>query len=202
MKLPYTRREFAKLALTALPTVGLFFAGRSLRAADPVAKPPGKPNSKFAGVQVGLNVPYSFGGRTMAAEEILKNCQELNLSAVELRAQPVEGFLGLPPILVATRIGTSNARTAPDNNTVKIREWRRTVSMDRVREFRRIFEDGGVNIEILKVDDITKMTDEEIDYNFAMAKALGARAISTEIPRTDKDVPEEIAALRSQYEES
>lgn len=195
MKLPYTRREFAKLALTALPTVGLFFAGRSLRAADPVAKPPGKPNSKFAGVQVGLNVPYSFGGRTMAAEEILKNCQELNLSAVELRAQPVEGFLGLPPILVATRIGTSNARTAPDNNTVKIREWRRTVSMDRVREFRRIFEDGGVNIEILKVDDITKMTDEEIDYNFAMAKALGARAISTEIPRTDKEVPEEIARV-------
>ena len=195
MKLPSTRREFAKFALTAVPAIGLLSASRSLRAADAAAKPPGKPNSKFAGVQVGLNVPYSFGGRTMAGEEVLKNCQQLNLSAVELRAQPVEGFLGLPPILVATRIGSSKAGAAPDNNTMKIREWRRTVSMDRVKDFRRLFEDGGVKIEILKVDDITKMSDDEIDYNFTMAKTLGARAIATEIPRTDKTVPEEIARV-------
>ena len=195
MKSPYTRREFAKLALTALPAISLLSAGRSLRAADTAAKPLGKPDSKFAGVQVGLNVPYSFGGRTMAGEEVLKNCQELNVSAVELRAQPVELFLGLPPIMVATRTGTSKAGAALDNNTLKIRDWRRTVSMDRVTEFRRMFEDGGVKIEILKVDDITKMSDEEIDYNFAMAKALGARAISTEIPRTDQDAPAEIARV-------
>ena len=86
----FTRREFTKLALTALPAAGMFSALNPLRA----AAGGGKPNSRVAGVHIGLNVPYSFGGRTMAGDEILKNCRELNLSAVELRAQPVELFMG------------------------------------------------------------------------------------------------------------
>jgi len=187
MNSPYTRRDFTKLALAALPAAGLLSLPGSLRAADAQAKPAGKPNSRVNGVHIGLNVPYSFGGRTMAGEEILKNCQELNLSAVELRTQPVEGFLGLPAIMVATKTGSSKAGAAPDNNTMKLRAWRRSVSMDRVKDFRRMFEDGGVMIEIVKVDGIFNMTDEEIDYIFTMAKTLGARALSTEIARTDKE---------------
>lgn len=191
MPSPYTRRDFTKLALVAIPTAGLLSVVNPLRAADKAAKPPGKPNSKVAGVQIGLNVPYSFGGRTMPGDEILKNCQELNLSAVELRMQPVEAFLGLPAIVGATKAGTpkaAKAGDAPDNNTTKIREWRRTVSMDRVKEFRRMYDDGGVKIEILKVDGIFAMTPEELDYSFTMAKTLGARAISTEISKNDEDV--------------
>jgi sugar phosphate isomerase/epimerase len=190
----YTRREFTKLALLAVPAAGLWSATGQLRAAETPAK---LPNSKINGVQIGLNVPYSFGGRTMPGEEILKNLQELNVSAVELRAQPVEGFLGLPATMVATKTGVSPAGAA-DLNTMKMREWRRTVSMDRVKDFRKMFEDGGVKIEILKVDNITKMSDEEIDYSFAMAKTLGARAISTEIPRTDKDSAEERAKVAAE----
>ena len=187
----YTRRDFTKLALAALPAAGFFSATGSLRAADATAKPMGKPNSRVAGVHIGLNVPYSFGGRTMPGDEILKNCQELNLSAVELRAQPVEAFLGMPAIVGATKAGTPKAAktgAAPDNNTEKIREWRRSVSMDRVKEFRRMYDDGGVKIEILKVDGIFAMTPEELDYSFTMAKTLGARAISTEISKSDEDV--------------
>ena len=59
MNSPLTRREFAKLALGA----GLCSAAAPLRAA-------GKPNSKFAGVQIGMNVPYSFGGKAMNADEV------------------------------------------------------------------------------------------------------------------------------------
>src|SRR5437870_1211296 len=91
---PYTRREFARLSLAAWPATGLLSVLNRLGAAETPAKP-GKPNSKFAGVQIGLNVPYSFGNNGMSGDEILKNCVQLGFSAVELRTQPVEGFLGV-----------------------------------------------------------------------------------------------------------
>src|SRR6185295_5214810 len=92
----YTRREFAKLSLAALAGTGLFPALSRLSAAEPPAKLPGKPNSKVAGVQLGLNVPYSFSSPAMSGDDVLKNCLQLGLSAVELRTQPVEAFLGVP----------------------------------------------------------------------------------------------------------
>ena len=93
---PHTRREFAKLSLAALAGVGLMPVLNRLSAAETPAKPPGKPNSKVAGVQIGLNVPYSFASPQMSGDDILKNCLQLGLSAVELRTQPVEAFLGVP----------------------------------------------------------------------------------------------------------
>src|SRR5215813_15252964 len=93
---PCTRREFAKWSLAALPGVGWLSALNRL-GAEPL---PGRPNSKFAGVQVGLNVPYSFASASMSGDDILKNCVQLGLSAVELRAQPVEAFLGVPADLI------------------------------------------------------------------------------------------------------
>jgi sugar phosphate isomerase/epimerase len=188
MPTSYTRRDFTKLALAALPAAGFLSATGSLRAAD--MNTGGKPNSRVNGVLIGLNVPYSFGGRTMAGDEVLKNCRELNISGVELRAQPVEAFLGLPAIVTATDGGAKKAGKkgeATDNNTAKIREWRKTASMDKVKEFRRMYDDGGVKIDILKVDGIFTLTPEELDYFFTMAKTLGARAISTEISKS-KDI--------------
>jgi sugar phosphate isomerase/epimerase len=45
-----------------------------------------------------------------------------------------------------------------------------------------------VLIEILKVDGIFNMSDAELDYVFTLAKALGGRAISTEITKRDEDL--------------
>jgi len=164
--LPLTRRDFAKRSLAALPAFGLFFTLSRLGAAET-----SRPNSKFAGVQVGLNVPYSFSNATMSGDDILKNCVQLGLSAVELRTQPVEAFLG-----------------APKEKGADIAAWRKSVSIDRVKEFRKKYEDAGVLIEIVKVDGIFKMSDDELDYVFALAKALGGRAISTEISNKDTDL--------------
>ena len=180
MKSSYTRRDFTKLALSALPAAGLWSSGNALLGADS-AGAAAKPNSKVAGVQIGLNVPYSFSNPTMSGDDIIKGCQHLNVSAVELRAQPVEAFLGLPAILVATKGGGG------EGNAEKVRQWRQSVSMDRVKDFRKKFEDAGIRPEILKVDGIFKMTPAELDYSFLMAKALGARAISTEISKSDDD---------------
>ena len=171
----HTRREFTKLALAALPGASLLSAASRLRAAET----PARPNSKVAGVQIGLNVPYSFANATMSGDDILKNCVQLGLSGVELRTQPVEAFLGIPAF--------DPAKTKPEN-AEELRQWRKSVSMDRVKEFRTKYETAGVLIEIVKVDGISKMSDDEIDYAFALAKALGGRAISTEIMHSEDEL--------------
>ena len=55
-----TRREFNKLALTALPAMGLTVSSFA------------KPNSKFGGVQIGIIAPYSFRGLPSGADDLLK----------------------------------------------------------------------------------------------------------------------------------
>src|SRR5215467_5499409 len=80
-----TRRDLGKLALAALP------ASRLLA----------KTNSKFGGVQIGINAPYSFHGQFNSGDQCLDAIVKLNLSSVELRAQPIEQFMGAPAKLVA-----------------------------------------------------------------------------------------------------
>ena len=144
----YTRRELGKLVLASVPFAAL--------------QPRAKPDSKFAGVQVGMNVPYNFGSRDLSGDETLNRCVQLGVSAVELRSQPVEAFLGAP------------ARE-------QLRAWRASAPMDKVALFRKKYEDAGVRIEIVKFDNFYAFADEELDYAFNLAKALGAHAISCEI---------------------
>lgn len=164
-----SRREFIKLSLLALSGASVGPLAGRLGAAELIAKAAAKPDSKVAGVQLGLNVPYSFAKPDMSGDDILKNCLQLDVSAVELRTQPVEAFLGAP-----TGAGPLAA-------------WRKSASLERVAEFRKRFETAGVLIEIVKVDGIFKMSDEELDYAFTLAKALGGRAISTEISHQDEE---------------
>jgi sugar phosphate isomerase/epimerase len=178
----HTRREFTKLALAALPAAGLLSSVSRLSAAEVTAKP----NSKVAGVQLGINVPYSFGNPTMSGDEILNKCVQLGMSAVELRTQPVEAFLGLPAELASAKKGEDKSIT--DARAGKLSDWRKGVSMDRVKEFRSKYESAGVLIEIVKVDGLFKMTDDELDYSFALAKALGGRAISSEISHAEAEL--------------
>lgn len=163
----YTRRELGKLALSIVPVSLL-------------PKLMTKPNSKWAGVQVGMNVPYNFGGRTMDVDEIIERCVRLGVSAVELRSQPVEAFLGSPDKSVYPAPASEQSaaqKAAPE----VVRKWRVSAPMSKVKEFRQKFDSAGVLIEIMKVDDIYVRTDDELDYFFTLAKTLGARAISCEI---------------------
>ncbi len=179
----YTRRDFTKLALAALPVAGLLASANPLRA----AADKGKPNSKVNGVHIGLNVPYSFGNPSMSGDEVLANCVQLGLSAVELRAQPVELFLGAPANLVGAKNAVA-AGGAAQNNAELLRNWRASAAPDRAKAFRRKYEEAGVFVEVLKLDNIFKISDAELDYGFALAKAVGARAISSEISKVDEDM--------------
>jgi sugar phosphate isomerase/epimerase len=169
-----TRRDFTKLALAALP--GTTF----LRAAN------AKPNSKYAGVQIGINAPYSFGSPTMSADETLKNILELGLSGVELRTQPVEMALGLDKSLIEKPKKGDKVDTK--GNAEKLREWRKSVSMDKVNEFRAKWEAAGVLIEVVKVDNLFKLSDDELDYAFTLVKTLGGRAMSSEISHEESEL--------------
>ncbi len=182
---PYTRREFSKMALLALPTAKLFSAVRSLGAAEPVAR--------FAGVSIGLNVPYSFGSNAMSGDDVLKACAQLGVGAVELRSQPVEASLGAPVAPAgAGRGADSTARAAAQaqtrNYAEQLKAWRATAAPDGAKAFRKKYEDAGVLIEIVKFDNIYTMTDAELDFAFTLAKTLGARAISCEISAKDDDL--------------
>jgi hypothetical protein len=71
-----TRRDLGRMALAAAVVSKTFAAP--------------KPNSNFGGVQVGANVPYSFHNMSGTADKILEYMNQINLSAAELRLQPVE----------------------------------------------------------------------------------------------------------------
>ena len=181
-----TRRQFAKLALAALPASGLFGSAGRLCAQEG-RQPRARPDSKVAGVQIGLNVPYSFGNLQMDGPEILERCIRLGVSGLELRTQPVEAFLGAPGHLVGAKALVAAAAGAQSVDD-QMRRWRLSAPTGRIPEFRRTYESAGVLIEIVKVDGIFKMSDEELDYVFELAKALGARAVSTEISKDESDL--------------
>jgi sugar phosphate isomerase/epimerase len=117
-----------------------------------------KPNSNFGGVQIGV-ITYSFRSMPGSAEDILKYLLECGISSVELMGDPAERYAGIN------------------------RENRLTASMDKFIELRKMYNDAGVNIHIVKFGNIgdAKMADDEIEYYFKVAKALGAKGITREI---------------------
>jgi sugar phosphate isomerase/epimerase len=212
----YTRRKLGRLA-----TGGLLLPS-ALRSA-----PSTTPNSKWAGVQVGLNVPYSFGTRTaMNAEDVLETCIQFGVSGVELRAQPIEKSMGLPEKIVlgpapvdyaavytpfgdvpgmpehgggrrpaspgapagaSVAVGANGPASTPEGlasyraAAAELRQWRAGASMSKAKDIRRKYQNAGVEIDIVKFDGLCDLPDDELDYAFTLAKALGARAISGEL---------------------
>ena len=123
------------------------------------AAPAVKPDSKFNGVQIGT-ITYSYRSLSGTAEDILKHVTKCGISSIELMGGPVEQF----------------ARTASGGR-------RGSVSMDKVRELRKMYNDAGVNIHIVKFGNIGDggMSDAQIESYFNIAKALGAKGITREI---------------------
>lgn len=125
------------------------------------------PNSKFHGVQIGV-ITYSYRSLPSRAEDLLKYLLQSGLSSVELMGGPAEEF----------------ARAATSGNDGKsLGEWRLSASMEGFQALRKMYNDAGVNIHIVKFGDIGNpgMADEQIEYYFRVAKALGARGITREL---------------------
>src|SRR4029077_10859881 len=125
-----TRRELGKLALT-VPAAGLF--AKDLFGAA-------KPNSTFAGVTVGMNVPYNFGTRTMPVDEVIGKTTELNVSAVELRSQPIELLMGAPMTVLEPGRDKDAQKKAVDD----LRTWRLKTKPSDAAKAKQQFDAAGI----------------------------------------------------------
>ena len=174
----FSRRSFISTA--ALASAGLAFAPRTFAAAK------GKPNSKFGGVQIGA-ITYSWRSMPSTAEDILKYCVEAGISSIELMGNVAEEFAGIPagaqrPPRDSQLSDNEKAefQKKVDAATKAQRDWRISVSMDKYKALRKMYDKAGVGIHIVKFAPAA-WSDEEIDYAFKAAKILGAKGITNEI---------------------
>ena len=143
-----------------------------------------KPNSNFNGVQIGA-ITYSYRGMPGTAEDLLKYLVQCGLSSVELMGDAAENFAGMPkgPGRSRRRGMTDEQRKAQQKAQEDQLKWRLSVSMNKYKALRKLYNEAGVNIHIVKFGSIgnANMSDGEIDYYFKVAKALGAKGITREI---------------------
>lgn len=62
----------------------------------------------------------------------------------------------------------------------EMKEWRLSLPISKFEEVRRMFDNAGIKIHIVKFSP-ARWSDEEIDYAFKAAKALGAKGVTEEI---------------------
>ena len=165
-----TRRDLAKLVLS-VPAAGLL--SKDAIAAMLAAKP----DSTFAGVQIGMNVPYNFGVRTMPVDEVIAKTAQLGVSAVELRSQPIELALGVGQDVLEP----GREKAAQQKAAQALREWRLKTDPAKAAAVKKQFDEAGIKVGVVKFDGIYDFSDPELDYAFALAKAAGAHAISCEL---------------------
>ena len=186
----YTRREFAKLALAGIPGAALL---------DQAVAAQTKPNSLINGVQVGT-ITYSY--RSMpdqSAQALLRYIVDNGISAVELMGEPAEQFAGAPARGNRGAPGGGGGgrgrgqqpQQTPEQQAAQqaaqreareaLRKWRLSVPLSKYKELRKLYNDAGVRIYGLKITPAPDMTDDEMDYVFNAAEAVGATHVTLEL---------------------
>ena len=171
----YKRRDFGKIAL----------------AGTAVSRMAAKPNSVFGGVQIGA-ITYSFRALPGSAEEVLRYCLECGISAIELMSNVAESYAGAPSQAGrGLRPGggrtpmTQEQRVAMQKAAEEMKRWRLSVSMDKYKTFRKMYEDAGVQVYAFKLPPTLAMSGQEYDYIWNAGETLGANHITMELPTDD-----------------
>jgi len=178
----FSRRRFLTLTLGA---AGLALIPTNfVSAADAKKEKVKKPNSKFGGVQVGA-ITYSWRSMSPTAEDTLKYCQQCGISSIELMSNTIELYAGAPTVPARLPREASEEQKVQYQKESQaaaeaLKKWRTTVPMTKFEELRKMYNKAGVKIHIAKFSP-ENWSDEEIDYTFNAAKALGAKGVSTEI---------------------
>ena len=156
------RRRFIGIgtAAVAYSFMPLFVRGKAYRLGMQ------KPDSTFGGVKIGA-ITYSFRSLPGTnAEDTLDYLVQCGLHSCELMSGPIEKSAGAPV------------------NRREVGAWRKTItSMDKFKEIREMYNNAGVNINIVKFDSIgmDRVSSEEHEYMFNVAKTMGAKGITTEL---------------------
>lgn len=143
-----------------------------------------KPNSRFGGVQIGA-ITYSWRSMPTTPDDIIKYCVQAGLSSLELMSDVAENYFGLPkaparPGRDASDEEKAAYKKAAAEATEAQRKWRLALPIKKYEDLRKQFKAAGIGIHIVKFSPAA-WTDEEIDYSFKAAKALGALGVSNEI---------------------
>jgi sugar phosphate isomerase/epimerase len=177
----YTRRDVGRLAFATLPAAAGLTLPRFAFAA---------PNSKIKNVQIGA-ITYSFRQGVPKAE-IIPDMVKIGLSEVELMSGDAEALAGAPVPAPAAGGGrgrgagggrgraplTPEQIAARDAQQKAMKDWRAGANPAVWEGVRKKFSDAGINLAILCYNMNVNTADDEIEYAFAMAKALKVKAIS------------------------
>jgi sugar phosphate isomerase/epimerase len=154
------RRDFGKLALAAAATPASLL-------------PASKANSVYGGVQIGV-ITYSFRDMPDAHRDAAKMLQYIvdsGASGIELMADAAEAYAGSPT-------GGAGGRGAM---APALKDWRLSVSMDKYKDLRKMYNDAGVTIYAFKLEPMPNMSDEELNYIFNVGSTLGATHVTREL---------------------
>lgn len=198
-----SRRKFigSSAALAAASMVPVSFATASSGVKED------NPDSNFGGVHIGA-ITYSWRTMPGGLENIVKYCKECNISSIELMSGDLETYLGAPesPMMAifmeirqqqaAQQEAGGDAPAPPrrrgrpelnpeqqarmDKYNEEVREFRLNVDMNKVASAKKLLDDAGIKAHIVKFSP-ANWSDEEIDYAFKVAKAMGAKGVSNEI---------------------
>jgi hypothetical protein len=156
---PVSRRSIlggaATFAACAMMPPGILGAGED------------KPNSVFNGVRIGC-ITYSYRGGINSAEDTLKALIEDGLSEAEMMDGPIRAYTGM----------AAGGRGRPGQQPPALTDEQRQAQLAKCAEMRKMYNDAGVNIHIHKIP--FGQSDEAIDFNFHVAKALGCVGITLE----------------------
>jgi sugar phosphate isomerase/epimerase len=67
-----------------------------------------------------------------------------------------------------------------DKYNADVKEWRRNIDMDKVAAAKKYLDDNGIEAHIVKFSP-GNWDDDQIDYAFKVAKAMGAKGVSDEL---------------------
>jgi sugar phosphate isomerase/epimerase len=143
--------------------------------------------SDYKGIQIGA-ITYSWRSMPNSPEDIINYCKKAEITTIELMSDVVEEFAGAPArpsfpenFRDMTQDERSAFRETRNQQREVVSEWRKSANTaDKYRELRKMFDDAGISIHIVKFSP-AEWSDEEIDYAFESAKILGADGVSNEI---------------------
>ena len=174
-----SRRDFGRVLGCGIPA-SLALAHVPLSAFAPT-------DPRINGVLVGA-ITYSF--RAMNPADIIKAYVDIGLGEMELMSNHAEALAGAPALARSAPAGPARGggRAAPTPEqqaqreaAVKaLRDWRMAATEATFTPVRKRIEDAGIDVKLLCYNmNVRSTQDDEIEYAFMMARALGVDAIST-----------------------
>ena len=194
------RRDF--IYKSSMASLGLLIGGKAVWGKGLLFD---KPNSKFFGVQIGV-ITYSFRSLPGAPEQLLQYCINSGINAIELMGDSIEDYAGKPKnnVKLPPRVAgqpqklTEEQKQQLANYQQQVADWRGNVSMEAFKKIRKLFNKSGVSIYAFKPNALNaNNTDAEILYALKAAKALGAKSVTTELPK-DPALSQRLGSLAEQ----